>query len=132
MVRMKPAAGKIAGGAGAGVIIPLATEFAVKGKRMKEVGNIKISTLVGGAMGAIGLCLGMTETMVRGEDADAVTALGASSLVTSLGLEILPRLAAKGKKSMQIPPEEEIRLGLEVAGEFAPDYGFQVPRVREE
>lgn len=127
---------KIAMGAGAGVVVPLGIEVATGAKRIKAVGNMKTSTVVGGTLGLLVLGAGLTETGVNGLNADVCAAAGASMIATSAGLEALPRIAkskmAAGGSLQNM--EDEIELGdfgLESGGGSMGDFGFYVGGVRE-
>lgn len=125
---LRPGTAKRGAAISAGVATPLAFEVAMKGARMSIGGvSLKKSAVIGGTIGTIAIVAGITETGVRGEDADIVLNYGTAALATSIGLEGMSRISARQSASLAGRPMiDEINLGYQGLESGSPSFGLSM------
>jgi len=89
-----------------GVAVPSIIEIALKGRKVKQLANVKISSLVGIISGGLALGYSMTQAGRLNPYRTAIMSYGFSALTTGVLYEIYNRLAMAKKTSYQY--EEEL------------------------
>jgi len=89
-----------------GVAVPSIVEIALKGRKVKQLANVKLSSLVGIISGGLALGYSMTQAGKLNPYRTAIMSYGFSALTTGVLYEIYNRLAMVKKTSYQY--EEEL------------------------
>jgi cellobiose-specific phosphotransferase system component IIC len=104
-------------GSGAGVALPIIAEWVLKGQRVRQLGRVKTSGILGLGLGAAGLGAALAThytkkpAWLKDEDKAAIAAFGGSSLVTGLAILLIDHMK-KVPAAPAAPPAAGIR-GLE-------------------
>ena len=89
-----------------GVAVPSIVEIALKGRKVKQLANVKLSSLVGIISGGLALGYSMTQAGRLNPYRTAIMSYGFSALTTGVLYEIYNRLAMAKKTAYQY--EEEL------------------------